>query len=423
MKKVLNIAWKDLLVVFRDPAALVLMLVTPFALTLAIAFAFGRLTGGGGGGTGLSDIPVMIVNHDPGQFGQTLVQVFESEELADLVEPTLMDDDEAARAVVDADEAAAVVIIPADLTESILPEGLARGDFSTAVAHEQSVIEVYSSPMRPIGSGVVRGIVDRFLSQVAAGAAAGQVSVTQLVVNGLISPQTASELGQTVGQRAGEQATRARPIVIKDETATGSRDNGFDWMGYMAPSMAIMFLMFTVSAGGRSILAERDAGTLPRMLTTPTTAAQVLGGKVFGTYLTGLAQLFVLIAASGLLFGVKWGDPVAVVLLALILVAAATSWGVLIAACSRTPGQVNAVGSTIALIFAAAAGNFIPRQSLPEWLRFLSYISPNAWGLEGFGELAAGGSLAEIVVPVVALLVMAVILFGVSIVAFRRQYA
>ena len=31
----------------------------------------------------------------------------------------------------------------------------------------------------------------------------------------------------------------------------------------MAPSMAIMFLMFTVTNGGRSILAERDWGTLP----------------------------------------------------------------------------------------------------------------------------------------------------------------
>jgi len=86
MKKVLNIAWKDLIILWRDPGALALMLVTPFALTLTIAFAFGGLTSGGR--TGLQQIPVVVVNHDPGQMGQALVEVLQSEDLADLLEPT-----------------------------------------------------------------------------------------------------------------------------------------------------------------------------------------------------------------------------------------------------------------------------------------------------------------------------------------------
>jgi ABC-2 type transport system permease protein len=186
--------------------------------------------------------------------------------------------------------------------------------------------------------------------------------------------------------------------------------------------MAIMFLMFTATAGGRSVLAERDAGTLPRMLASPTSPAQVLGGKVMGTYTTGVGQMGILLLASGLIFGVRWGEPLAVTLVVLALVAAATGWGMVIAAYARTPGQANAIGTMMALIFGGLAGNFVPRQLLPEFLQKVSYITPNAWGLEAFGALSAGGGLADVVVSSVALLAMAAVLFGVSVAAFRRQY-
>jgi uncharacterized phage infection (PIP) family protein YhgE len=81
MKKILNIAWKDLITTFRDPAALVLMLVTPLALTLAMAFAFGGFGDGGAGGTGLSHIPVAVVNRDQGELGAELVELLGSDEL------------------------------------------------------------------------------------------------------------------------------------------------------------------------------------------------------------------------------------------------------------------------------------------------------------------------------------------------------
>jgi linearmycin/streptolysin S transport system permease protein len=409
MKKLLNVAWKDVLIVFRDPAALIMMLLTPFALTLAMAFAFGGL---GGGSSSSIRISVVIVNHDSGQFGQAMVDVFQSQDLADLIAPTIMDDDDAARTEVDKDRAAATVIIPANFSESMLSGGA-----------PQAVLEVYKNPTRQVSSGVVRSIVDQVLSRFTAGAVAGQVVVTQLVTNGLLAPQQAIGQGTQIGERAGKQVSSASLVSLASETAEKSNGADFDWLTYMAPSMAIMFLMFTVSNGGRSILAERDWGTLPRLLTTPTRTVQIIGGKVAGIFLTGLAQMAVLTLASSLLFGVKWGSGLGVILLTVALVAAATGWGAVLAAYSRTAAQANQLGTMIALFFGMLAGNFVPRIALPSWLRTLGYVTPNAWGLEGFSSLTAGGGLSEVVTPALALAGMAAVLFIAATVAFRRQYA
>ncbi len=424
MNKLLNIAFKDLTVTFRDRGAVIYMLATPFLLTLAMAFAFGRLTGGGSS-SGLDQIPVVVVNHDSGQLGQYITQTFESKDLANLLKPTILTDDAAARLAVDNDQAAAAVIVPADFSSSILPAGAISGDASAFLNRTHSVVEVYSNPARPISAAVVRSIVDQILNRLAAGVAGAQVSIEQLLTHGLVSPAQLQTAGQAIGARASQAAAQASLITVTTQlsAAASSNSGGFDWLGYMAPSMAIMFLMFTVTAGGRSILAEREWGTLSRMLATPTTPAQVVGGKIAGTYFTGAAQMFILILLGGLAFQIQWGATIAVVLLTLALVAAATSWGMLIAAYSRTPGQAATLGTAVALIFGGIAGNFVPRQLLPQWLQTASYISPNAWGLEGFLKLAGSGTLTDILGPIVALCIMAVVLFGLALLAFRRQYA
>ena len=417
MLKTFLIGIKDLRLAFRDRAALILMLAAPFVLTLGLGLVTGRFSGTNN--SGLSDIPVIIINLDNDQLGDALVDTFNSKELADLMEPAIGSDPEAARQLIDDDKAAAVVIIPEGFTRSIIPQ---QGDFNNPDAVREPVkIEVYANPSRPTGAGIVKSIVDEFLSRVNEGSLSGSVSILQLMASGRITPQQAEAAGLAMNQQLQTNAVdNTLAITINSSTADGEEVK-FDILAYLAPGMALMFLMYTVSYGGRSILAEKTQGTLPRLLVSPTNASQILGGKVFGIFLTGAAQMLILIGASSLLFQLKWGDPIGVIVLVFAAVFGATGWGMFITAMARTPAQVANVGMSITLIFGIMGGSFISLDQMPPAIQTFSKIAPNSWALDGFTTLGLGGTLADLSTPIAALLTMGTVLFLVSVVLFGKK--
>jgi len=409
MKKVFLIGFKDLTIAFRDRPALMLMLLAPFLLTIGLGLVTGRFNGSS---SGLSDIPVILVNQDKAQLGNALVDVFKSPDLSKLIKPSESNDPAAARRAIDQDQAAAMVFIPAGFSASILSQG-------SSAAGQVVRIEVYANPTRPTSSGVVQTIVEEFLGRVETGRVAGQVIVTQLVKNGLVAPQDAAKVGATLGEK--QASTTAPPVIHLKTASTGQAAQDFDVLAYLAPGMALMFLMYAVSYGGRSLLAERNQGTLPRLMVSPTSTAQVLGGKVLGVYLTGVAQMSVLILASTLLFNLKWGDALGVTALVLAAVFGATGWGMLLTSVVRTPAQVGSLGSALMLTFGILGGSFISLGNMPPFVQAISKITPNAWGLDGFTTLALGGNLSDIGLPIMALLVMGAGLFTLAVILFNRR--
>jgi ABC-2 type transport system permease protein len=336
MGKIILIGFKDVKLAIRDRAALILMLLAPFLLTLGLGAVTGRFSGGST--NGISHIPVILVNQDGGQLGNALVALYQSQDLDELIDATASEDAAAAYQQVDDNQAVAAILIPAGFTDSIIPP---QGQAEPASPVQ---IELYTNPTTPTSVGVVKTILDESLSQVEVGRVGGEVAVTQLIASGRLQVQDAQAVGLAIGSSQANAAGRSTSITLNNVTSSGEAVQ-FDVLALLAPGMALMFLMYTVSNGGRTILAERDQGTLPRLLVSPTTAVEVLGGKMVGIYLTGTVQMLILIAGTSALFGVQWGDSTAVQALVLAVVFAAVGWGMLITAVARTPGQVSMVGT------------------------------------------------------------------------------
>ncbi|EKD89052.1 MAG: hypothetical protein ACD_34C00220G0005 [uncultured bacterium] len=412
MRKLILIAFKDVLLIFRDRTALIFMLLAPFALTIGLGLATGSFSGKSD--SGILDLPLVIVNDDNGSLGNALVEMIQSDDLADLLEPKVLSNLTAARKLVDNNKTVAVVYVPAGFTDSIIPID------GTTISTQTIQIELYGNPTTPTGVSIVKNLLEQFISRVEVGRVSGMVSVTQLLESGAIDPSQALAVGQAVGESQSDSLGNTSSIKLNNVTAAGTEVK-FNMLALLAPGMALMFLMYTVSNGGRTLLVEKAAGTLPRMLISPTSSFQILGGKVFGIFLSGLAQLLILIIGTTLLFNLNWGDPLAVVVLVASAALAATGWGIFLAALLKTSGQVANIGMALMLIFGVLGGSFINVSLMPDWVQWFSRISPNRWGLDGFTTLAMGGTLTNIVTPIIALLIMAAVLFLVSIMLFNHR--
>ncbi|MEW6505157.1 MAG: ABC transporter permease [Chloroflexota bacterium] len=424
MRKILLIAAKDLRLAFRDRAAIILMLAAPFLLTLGMALVTGRLASPGGQSSGLANIPVLIINRDGESLGNALVETLQSVELDELLDAQVVEDEDAARRAVDEDQVAGLVTIPPGFTQSVIPAQGAIVDI-TAVPVK---IQFYANPARPNSSAIIETILREFISRVEEGRVMGMTSVFQMLSSGILSPSEAQTYGDEMRQLY--QSGGKDELSVFEETATltltviGAPEQEsvrFDVMAYMAPGMALLFLMFTVTYGGRSFLAERRQRTLQRMLTSPTALPQVLAGKMLGTYLSGVMQLLILIGGSSLLFNLRWGDFWGVLALILLATFAATGWGLLITAFARTPGQVSTYGSAIMLVFGILGGSFIDLSMLPDFVRLFSRITPNAWGLDGFTILGLGGGLADLTRPLLGLFGLGCVLFILAVLRFSRR--
>ena len=412
MRKLFLIALKDVRLVFRDRAALIFMLLAPFALTLGLGFATGAFNQKND--SGILDLPLVIVNDDQSDLGNAFVEMAQSDELADLLEPQVLTDLAEAKKMVDDNNTVAVVHIPQGFTASIIPT---NGQVS---ASEPVKIELYGNPTSPTSVGIVKNITEQFLTQVDKGRIGGEVAVTQLLTSGAIDLSQAISIGQSFGMDQANATASSSAIQLNDITANGTEVK-FNMLALLAPGMALMFLMFTVSNGGKSLLSEQSGGTLPRLLVTPTNSSQVLAGKMLGIFLTGVVQLLILIVGTALLFNLQWGDPLGVLVLVLAAALAATGWGMLLAALCKTPGQVSTIGSAVMLIFGILGGSFTNIAAMPAWVNLLSRLSPNRWGLDGFETLAMGGTLANLSTPLIGLLVMAAVLFMLSVILYNRR--
>jgi ABC-2 type transport system permease protein len=415
MMKLLKIAWKDFRITYRDLTELLLMIAAPLAMTLVMSFAFS-----GTSSTGFSSIPVALINLDDGMTGEMIKNALFSNDVQEYIAVEEFTSLEEARKELDNDKLGAVIMIPSNASTLFN----ATQDEDIANIEEFAVdIQLYTNPVRPNSGMIVESILDSILTQFNAGFTGGLIGFSELLNQGLVTiDELSNGLGEEIGQKIEPLFNENQAAILIETQYWQEEKDEFNWLSYMAPSMAILYLGFSMTTSARSILNERENGTFNRLLASPTSAVVIIAGKMVGTFLIGLIQVFVFIIASIPLLGIKWGNPGTLILFTCVLVMASASWGIVIASLAKNGGQASALGTAVNLIFAAIAGNFVPRGSYPEWLQQIGYLTPNAWGIEGYLKLINGGVFSDVRSGIFVLLGMSFVLLLIATISFALQY-
>lgn len=415
MNRIAAIAWKDLRSTARNIPALVMMLLAPLALAALLGFAFG-----GGEEFSIAATKVVVVNADEGTgaaagsqaAGAVVVGVLTSSELADILNTSEASSTAEARRRVDDGTDVVAVLIPDDFSAGLY--GADRG--------AKTAIELYENPTQGIGGDIVESIVGQTLLSFNGARAAG-VAAASLAEPAPSIP--AAELAQRAAARyirdgggAAQVAITQRPPHLAEGKAT--RDVGVT--GVILAGMMIFFMFFGASNVARTILDEDQAGTLPRLFTTPTPRTTILAGKFASVFVTVTAQALVLLVAGALIFGIDWGNLGAVAALTLLAAAVASGLGLLIISLVRTPGQAGAISAGVYLVLALVGGNFMGT-AVSGTYASIELLTPNGWLLQAWDTVMRGGTAADIGLNLLVTAGFAAVFFTLAVWRFRRRYA
>ena len=78
-----------------------------------------------------------------------------------------------------------------------------------------------------------------------------------------------------------------------------------------ASSEMVLFVFLMSMIGSVSLIEARRLGVVRRILSTPTTARTVVLGQGIGRFAVAMLQGLIIMIGSALLFGVRWGNPLA----------------------------------------------------------------------------------------------------------------
>jgi ABC-2 type transport system permease protein len=376
-----TIAEKDLRQRIRDRTALLVGVVLPFALASILALTLG------GAAEGELDLDIGLVDLDGGAVADRFEQTLRAADVG-TVHP-LGDRDVAERR---AEDGALDAVF-------VLPVGLSARSTSGGGGS----IEVIGSPDSDLGPLVATSIARSFAAR----------------LDGIaIAVATASETPED-GPAIADAAAQLPPAASLDISVTA--DEGVTPSTFTAIGMAVFFLFFTVEFGIRSVIEEREQGTLARLLAAPIRPASVLIGKGLASFVMGVLSTGLLVVATTLLLDAAWGPLIGVALLVVTGVATAVAVTGFVATFATTSTQAGNYASVVAVVGGLLGGTFFPISQAPGLLASARFLSPQGWLMEGFTELSTGGGLVGALPALAGTLVIGVAFGTLAWVRARRM--
>jgi ABC-2 type transport system permease protein len=168
---------------------------------------------------------------------------------------------------------------------------------------------------------------------------------------------------------------------------------------------------------------ERTMGTLRRLLITPTSKSTFLLGTFVGQLVPAWLQMALLIGFGGLVMGVYWGGSmVGLVVLLLAFSLASVAFGTLMGTVVKTPGQANNLSIMSGMAMALLGGCWWPSELFPEVLLAANRVLPTSWVMDGLhGLMLQGFGLVEVLPLAGVLLGFAVVFFLVGVWRYRFE--
>jgi len=382
-----RIAWVNLR---RDRVAQAMTFLLPIMFFSIFATVFGNQR------STTNRVAVAVVDEDRSDFSQQVVKALQAEGGLRVATQAGADgkgdllDRSAAEALVRKGSMPVAVILPKGL-------GSARRFWNEAPG-PQVTVQLLADVSDPVAPQVVQGLLQKVSFTAAPEIMASEGLSMFEKYSGPLTPAQRQSVDAWMTQMKRDRASGAAaksaatpvsaegfglPVQIVNVMQPGQGSG--TTVSFYAAGIGVMFLLFSCSAAGGSLLEEEESGTLGRLVSSRAGMGGVLAGKWLFLTTMGALQLTVMFTWGALMFGLPlWSHLAGFLVMTAFTAAAAAGFGLVLATMSRSRAQLSGISTIVILTMSAVGGSMFPRFLMSETMQKAGLVTFNAWALDGY---------------------------------------
>jgi ABC-2 type transport system permease protein len=389
----------------RDPGGLIMLFVLPaiFIITLSVA-----LQGAFSSVDSTEKLTVLVINHDKGDRGEKLIQAIADTGYFKILRDVHGETPTRELALAKLSEGLynVAVVIPEDCSEAV-------------ALKKDSVVEVIADPIlsKQIATSLA-GTIQEFILAAVVDGLHGDIKDMRDKLN---------KINQMFGKAKIKEKEITKGLEVKTIfTAAGGLEITPTSVQQNVPGWTIFALFWIAQILAVNIIEERLAGSFTRILAAPISLFTYILGKITPFFIINLLQAVVMFAI-GVYVLPHLGCPklalpnlpaLAALTAAISLVA--LSFGLFIAAISRTTFFAASVSISLLILLTILGGIMVPKVMMPAVMQQVARYVPHGWALDGYHNILIRQFTFEQILPYIyAQLAFAAVLFGLALWRFR----
>lgn len=202
-------------------------------------------------------------------------------------------------------------------------------------------------------------------------------------------------------------------------------DGGAGYIGFLAPGIIGMTLLFSSSMQGMSLLWDKEFGFLKEIMVAPVSRISLVLGRVAGGATTSMIQGLLIFGASMALGFRPRGAGTLALALAFMLLIAFTfiGLGLVIASRMKDMQGFGIVMNFIIFPFFFLSGALAPLENFPWVVRALSYLDPLTYGVDGLRAALVGQSSLPVALDLAVMAGSALLMLFLGAYFFEKSEA
>ena len=170
--------------------------------------------------------------------------------------------------------------------------------------------------------------------------------------------------------------------------------NGGDYIHFLVPGIVGMTMLFTSMFAGISVLWDREFGFLKEIMVAPVNRISIVIGRIVGGATTSIFQ-GILILGISILMGFKIAGISAFLLSVIFMLLISSTFiglGLIFASKMKDMQGFSLIMHFVIFPLFFLSGALFPLENLPVWIRYISYLDPLTYGVDGLRGALIGVS-------------------------------